>query len=168
MVGKDSFQRADKNFVKPDYKRTLAALSFGGPIVKDKIHIFGSYEGNYQNRNNQVAIPAPPAGFPALDTVNLTKYNGSFLSPFRESLFFGKLSDEISDKSHAELSFSNRHETDVRDFGGNQALLSANNFHNYNNNNHYNNNIHNNYNYYNHNYNYNHYYNYYNNNYHYN
>ncbi len=132
MVAEDSFQRANKNFVKPDYKRTLAALSFGGPIVKDKIHIFGSYEGNYQNRNNQVAIPAPPSGFPALDTVNLTKYNGNFLSPFRETLLFGKLSDEISDKSHAELSFSNRHETDVRDFGGNQAFTSANNVHNYN------------------------------------
>ena len=132
MVAKDSFQRADKNFTKPDYKRTLAALSFGGPLVKDKIHIFGSYEGNYQNRNNRVAIPAPPSGFPALDTVNLTQYNGNFLSPFRETLLFGKISDQINDKSSAEISFSNRHETDVRDFGGNQALLSANNFHNYN------------------------------------
>src|SRR5690349_1992017 len=59
MVAKDSFQRATANFVKPDYKRTLAALSFGGPIVKDKIHIFGSYEGNYQNRNASVSIPTP-------------------------------------------------------------------------------------------------------------
>jgi hypothetical protein len=132
MVAKDSFQRADKNFTKPDYKRTLAALSFGGPIVKDKIHIFGSYEGNYQNRNNRVSIPAPPSGFPALDTVNLTQYNGQFTSPFRETLLFGKLSDQINDKSSAEISFSNRHETDIRDFGGNQAFASANNFHNYN------------------------------------
>ena len=64
MVAEDSFQRANKNFVKPDYKRTLAALSFGGPIVKDKIHIFGSYEGNYQNRDATVNIPTPPSGFP--------------------------------------------------------------------------------------------------------
>ena len=137
FVQLDSFQRVDqtnnpKTFKKPEYNRTLTALSFGGPIVKDKIHIFGSYEGNFQNRQNRVAIPAPPSGFPALDTVNLTQYNGSFGSPFRENLFFGKISDQISDKSSAELSFSNRHETDVRDFGGNQALLSANNFHNYN------------------------------------
>ena len=132
MVAKDSFQRADKNFVKPDYKRTLAALSFGGPLVKDKIHIFGSYEGNYQNRNATVNIPAPPSGFAALDTVNLTQYNGSFVVPFRESLFFGKLSDQISDKSSAELSFSHRHETDLADFGGNRALAYASNNHNYN------------------------------------
>lgn len=137
MVQLDTFQRAQKaanpaGFTRPQYNRTLSALSIGGPIIKDKLHIFGSYEGNIQNRSNAVTIPAPPPGFPALDTVNLTKYNGNFGSPFRESLTFAKLSDEINDKSSAELSFSNRHETDARDFGGNAAFLTANNVHNYN------------------------------------
>ena len=58
MVQRDSFQRANDNFRKPKYNRTLAAVSIGGPIVKDKLHIFGSYEGNYQNRANTVNIPA--------------------------------------------------------------------------------------------------------------
>ncbi|MBA3405922.1 MAG: TonB-dependent receptor [Gemmatimonadaceae bacterium] len=137
LVLLDSFQRADKvnnprTFKKPDYNRTLGAFSLGGPIVKDKIHIFGSYEGNYQNRSNRVAIPAPPTGFPALDTVNLTQYNGNFGSPFRETLLFGKLTDQINDKSSAELSVSHRNETDIRDFGGNAAFETANNVHNYN------------------------------------
>ena len=131
MVQLDSFQRASKT-PKPDYKRTLSAFSFGGPIVKDKIHFFGSYEGNYQNRANAVNISAIPTGFPALDSVNLRQYNGSFVSPFKENLFFGKLSDEINDKSSAELSFSNRHETDVRDFGGGTSYAAATNNHNYN------------------------------------
>jgi hypothetical protein len=132
MVAKDSFQRANKNFKKPDYKRTLAALSFGGPIVKDKIHVFGSYEGNYQNRNATVNMPVPPSGFAALDTVNLTQYNGSFVVPFRETLLFGKLSDQINDKSSMEFSISNRHETDIADFGDKRALSYASNNHNYN------------------------------------
>src|SRR5437588_6801489 len=135
MVQLDTFQRADKaagNFRRPQYNRTLSAISAGGPIVKDKIHIFGSYEGNIQNRANRVNILPPPAGFPALDTVNLTQYNGNFGSPFKESLLFGKLSAEINDKSSAEVSFSNRHETDVRDFGGNAAFSAASNNHNYN------------------------------------
>jgi hypothetical protein len=146
LVQLDTFQTHDKfiadsiaakngtpsTFKKPDYTRTLSAFSIGGPIIKDKLHVFGSYEGNIQNRANRVAIPAPPTGYPFLDTVNLAQYNGNFQSPFRESLWFGKLSDEINDKSSAELSFSNRHETDIRDFGGNGALLVANNVHNYN------------------------------------
>ena len=131
MVQLDSFQRA-ANTPKPDYRRTLSALSFGGPIVKDKIHFFGSYEGNYQNRANAVNIAALPTGFPALDTVNLRQYNGSFVSPFRENLFFGKITDDINNKSSAELSFSNRHETDVRDFGNNVSYAAATNNHNYN------------------------------------
>ncbi|MDO8501879.1 MAG: TonB-dependent receptor [Gemmatimonadaceae bacterium] len=129
MVGLDSFQRRDKNnnpaFKKPDYKRTLAALSGGGPIIKDKIHVFGSYEGNYQDRANRVSFATPPTGIAALDSVNLTQYNGNFTSPFRETLLFGKLTDAISDKSSAELSFSHRNETDVRDFGGNVGFQSA-------------------------------------------
>jgi len=131
MVQLDSFQRAG-NVPKPDYRRTLSALSFGGPIVKDKVHFFGSYEGNYQNRANAVNIGTLPTGFPALDTVNLRQYNGNFVSPFRENLFFGKLSGDINDRSSAELSFSNRHETDVRDFGNNTTYAAASNNHNYN------------------------------------
>jgi hypothetical protein len=146
MVQLDTFQTHDKfiadsiarkngvpsTFKRPDYNRTLSAFSIGGPIIKDRLHFFGSYEGNFQNRANRVAIPTPPSGFPALDTVNLNQYNGNFGSPFRESLSFGKLSGEINDRSSAELSFSNRHETDIRDFGGNNALLTANDVHNYN------------------------------------
>src|SRR3989442_15160112 len=127
----DSFQRASRAR-KPDYKRTLSAFSIGGPIVKDKIHFFGSYEGNYQNRANAVNIGTLPAGFPALDTVNLRQYNGNFTSPFRESLWFGKVNADISNKQSADLSFSNRHETDIRDFGGNRTYAAAVNNHNYN------------------------------------
>jgi len=133
MVALDSFQRKDKNaapttFKKPDYSRNLAALSFGGPIIKDKLHVFGSYEGNYQNRQNRVNFVAPPTGTAALDTVNLLQYNGNFTSPFRETLLFGKLSNAISDKSSAELSISHRRETDVRDFGGAAAFQTAVNY----------------------------------------
>jgi outer membrane receptor protein involved in Fe transport len=115
-------------FIKPDYTRDLVALSAGGPLIKDKLHVFGSYEGNYQDRASRVNFGTPPTGFPALDTVNLLARNGNFTSPFRETLLFGKLSYSPDSKSSAELSFSNRHETDVRDFGNNQAFEEAVNY----------------------------------------
>lgn len=126
MVALDSFQKVDKKnnpttFVKPDYSRTVGALSIGGPIIKDKMHIFGSYESNVQDRSLRVAVPTPTVAagtYPALDTANVTKYNGSFGSPFREQLFFGKIDNSFSDNSTGEISFSNRTETDIRDFGG--------------------------------------------------
>ncbi|HZE09572.1 MAG TPA: carboxypeptidase regulatory-like domain-containing protein, partial [Gemmatimonadaceae bacterium] len=48
MVQLDTFQLAQKKanpttFQRPPYNRTVSALSIGGPIVKDRIHIFGSY-----------------------------------------------------------------------------------------------------------------------------
>ncbi len=126
LVALDTFQRAS-GATKPDYTRSLAGVSVGGPIQHDRLFFFGSYEGNYQNRSSLVSF-TPPSGFPSLDSVNLTKYNGNFTSPFRETLLFGKLTDNISQHSTAELSVSNRHETDVRDFGGTRAFQEAVNF----------------------------------------
>ena len=131
MVQLDSFQRA-AGTPKPDYRRTLAGFSIGGPVIRDKLHFFGSYEGNYQNRFNFVNIGTLPSGFPALDTVNLSQYNGNAPSPFRENLWFGKLNADISNNQSAEISFNDRHETDIRDFGGNTTSAAAVNFHNYN------------------------------------
>jgi Carboxypeptidase regulatory-like domain len=136
MISLDTLQRADKaanpaTFKKPDYTRTLSAVSIGGPIVKDKIHIFGSYEGNIQNRANRVAFTGLPAAgtYPALDTVGLAQYNGNFQSPFRENLWFGKIDDAINDRSSADFSFNYRGESDIRDFGGGQAFQEAVNYH---------------------------------------
>jgi hypothetical protein len=142
FVGLDSFQRRDRNladsigratstpstFSKPPYNRTLTALSFGGPLIRDKLHVFASYEGNVQNRSSRVDFGAPPTGFASLDTVNLRQYNGTFGSPFHENLFFAKLSNSINDQSSAELSFTDRHETDQRDFGGALARDAAVNY----------------------------------------
>jgi hypothetical protein len=129
LVALDTFQIKDRNaspttFRKPDYTRSLLGVSVGGPIQRDRLFFFGAYEGNYQNRANRVAL-TPPTGFAFLDTVNLTQYNGNITSPFRETLLFGKLNYAATPHSSVELSFSSRHETDVRDFGGTRSFQSA-------------------------------------------
>src|SRR5256714_8799029 len=58
MISLDTLQRKDQAaaaaagtpFTKPKYNQTLSALSIGGAIVKDKIHIFRSYGGKIQKR----------------------------------------------------------------------------------------------------------------------
>jgi outer membrane receptor protein involved in Fe transport len=125
FVALDSISLAN-HVTKPDYNRSLLGLSVGGPLIRDRSHIFVSYEGNYQNRSNLVNIKPPTAGaFPALDTVSFNGANGSFASPFRETLLFGKVDYVLSNNSAAELSVTNRHETDQRDFGGLTAFASA-------------------------------------------
>jgi len=141
LVALDTFQIKDKNvadsiarvkgqpstFLKPDYTRSIPAFSIGGPIQRDRLFFFGSYEGNYQNRANRVNL-TPPTGIAALDTVNLTQYNGNFTSPFRETLAFGKLNYTVDPKSSLEFSVSDRHETDVRDFGNTNSFQEAVNY----------------------------------------
>ena len=132
LIALDTFQIKDKNanptgFQKPDFSRNLLSLSGGGPLIPDQLFVFGSYEGNYQNRDNRVSL-TPPTGFAALDTVNLSQYNGNFTSPFRETLLFGKLTYNPNTNSTAELSWNHRGESDVRDFGGTTAFQNAVNF----------------------------------------
>src|SRR5437762_4989624 len=65
LVALDTLQaaqkRTDPNFKEPDFSRSLIGLSAGGPIQRNKLFFFGSYEGNYQNRANTVNL-TPPTG----------------------------------------------------------------------------------------------------------
>jgi hypothetical protein len=47
----------------------------------------------------------------------LRDYEGTFVSPFRERLFFGKATAQPRAGQTVDVSYSTRHETDVRSFG---------------------------------------------------
>jgi hypothetical protein len=120
LVSVDKYSKA-RNLVKPTYERFQPGFSVGGPLIKDRLHVFGAYEENRQNRDSQVFLggtPFPPA-------LNLAQYQGTFPSQFREHLGFGKLTYQPRPGQVMDLSYSLRTESDVRGFGRQDSFESA-------------------------------------------
>jgi len=111
---------------KPDYSRYQVGGLLSGPIVKDKLFALATYEGNYQNRANQVLITnSTPENL-----ARFGQYQGSFGSPFREHLGFGKLSWLPDPDQTVDLSLHLRRETDIRSFGAQTGFENAENVRN--------------------------------------
>lgn len=107
----------------PEYERLQLGLSAGGPIVRDRLHYFLGYEGNYQDRQSVVALGSQ--GAPYADRFG--EYEGTFDQPFRSTLLFGKLSFQPVQDQMLELSYSGRFESDKRGFGGTDSFEAAEN-----------------------------------------
>lgn len=107
MVEKDYFERRD-NKEKADYERKQYGATLGGPIIKDKLHFFVSYEANREDANARVTINEP--GF--------QQYNGVFPRPFEEDVWFGKLSWLATENDDIDLSVTRRRDSEAINFGG--------------------------------------------------
>jgi hypothetical protein len=125
MVANDPFTR-ERGEPKPEYARYQFGGLASGPLITNKLFALFTYEGNYQNRANQVALGNPTEA----NVERFGKYEGSFTSPFREHLGFGKISWVPSSRQTVDLSLSLRRETDVRSFGGTTSLEAAENVRN--------------------------------------
>ncbi len=115
---------------KPDYTRYQAGVSIGGPIVKDGLHFFGSWEYNDQNRANNVAVGSQINQVPEPLRTQLLSFQGNVTSPFRSNLAFGKLSWQTAPSDVVDASGYYRKEHEIRDFGGQTSVQSANNIEN--------------------------------------
>ena len=119
MIERDFFQKKYNNPKKP-LKRYQYGAALGGPIIRDKLFFFGTYEANIQDR---ISTVNPGSAGAQANLINFDPqiYAGSFVSPFREKLGFGKLTLQATENQKIELSGSIRKETDLRDFGGTAA-----------------------------------------------
>jgi len=125
MTRRNFFQRLRGQEV-PTLERQQYGASFGGPIIRDQLHFFVAYEVNDQVRNNDVvAGGGDRTTLPS--RINVSSYEGSFASPFRQDIYFGKLTYRPNDRSTFELSASYRDESDIRGFGGQTSFERAEN-----------------------------------------
>jgi hypothetical protein len=106
---------------KPDYRRYQLGFSAGGPLVRDRLHLFAAYEGNYQDRASTVTL-----GNTNLPVASqFAQFGGNFGQPFRSNLFFGKLTFQPAEAQTLEFSANLRGEHETRDFGGQNSFERA-------------------------------------------
>ncbi len=93
-----------------------------GAIVKDRLHYFLSYEGK-DNVVPAVILAPNNVNVAALPSVVTSEY-GDYSRPFKQDLYFGKLSWQVSDDHLIEFSARYRSEVNELDIG-NQVAVSA-------------------------------------------
>lgn len=123
---KTFFQERD-DLPKPDFSRDQFGASFSGPILKDRLFFFLSYEGRRENRNNTV-VPGMVTPEQREDLgFDPEQFAGTLTSPFREHIGFAKLNWDINDRQALEISTNIKRTHEIRDFGGRNSLDHANN-----------------------------------------
>lgn len=91
-------------------------VSLGGPILQDRLHFFVTYEAKEIDRPRNVTIG--DGGFNAADlTPELASLLGSTSAPFKQDVYFGKLSFQLDDSNLFELSAKYRDETELTGIG---------------------------------------------------
>ena len=115
---------------KPRLDKYQIGGSIGGPIIRDKLFVFGSYEGNIQTRAATITVGSPANLPPANVLDSLRGFEGTFESPFRSHLGFLKLTYQPGEAHRLELSANIRDEYDIRSFGNTDSYDNAEHFFN--------------------------------------
>jgi outer membrane receptor protein involved in Fe transport len=97
---------------KANSEQSQYGAAFGGPIIKDKLHFFLTYEGKKVETPKTISLGE---GVPTLGQYD--SLLGVNSAPFNEDLFFGKLSWIASEAQLVEFTAKMRDESEVTSIG---------------------------------------------------
>lgn len=101
-LNEKTYRERRDDLAKSDYKRKMYGGSLGGPIIKDKMHFFGTYE---KNDLDQTVIIDTGGIFPSLDGSKVPK-------PFRDELGTAKVSWNATAKQLVQVRWGYQKNTD--------------------------------------------------------
>ncbi len=101
--------------------------SLGGPILKDQLHFFVTYEGKRFTTPIAVTPGVTPSGanIATLLPADVAAQFGPSALPFSEDLYFGKLDFEPTDQDRLVLSTKVRRETQIQNIREGQAASAG-------------------------------------------
>lgn len=118
MIGQNYYDTGPKQ----DFENKEYGFDIGGPIIKNKLHFYMSYEGRKDARPSDSVDMRNNGSLnslnPTLVTALSNAYNGSYAKNFQQDMVFGKLTWFADDNNTVDLTVTNRKEDDVRNFGG--------------------------------------------------
>ena len=93
-------------------------FALGGPIIQDKMHFFFSYEGKGFEISADPVVPGTNVGIGDYLPTDVQGKLGPVTRPFKEDLYFGKLSWDIGENDRLEFSAKIREEDSRDSVGG--------------------------------------------------
>ncbi|HEV7387132.1 MAG TPA: carboxypeptidase regulatory-like domain-containing protein [Gemmatimonadaceae bacterium] len=125
-VAKDALT-ARRGGARPNYQRVQAGGNIGGPLIRDKLFYFGTYELNFRNEPAYILLGGDTTFAPASLVATLRPFTGQQAQEFREHLGLAKLTFNASERNTFDGSFTIRKDDDFRGFGGQTAFEAAEN-----------------------------------------
>ena len=102
---------------KAESKQDQYGLTLGGPIIRDRMHYFFSYEGKDNKDPKTITLPGGFTSIPGAPA-ELAGLIGPTNAPFKEDLFFAKLDWSLAPDQYLEASYKYRKEKENTNVGG--------------------------------------------------
>lgn len=108
---------------KAEFLEEQYGASFEGPIIRDRLQFFLAYEAKEYLSPRTVTPGQGFASTPELLPPGLQPLVGAFSAPFKQDMYFGKLSWQPGDAHLVELTAKVRDETELGNFDGDRTRM---------------------------------------------